>query len=86
MLTFMTLYVNFLKDISYFYGETPLQVAVMVSDYELLDELFKHGADVNFKNKIGRYPIEYAMSEEMIKYLRDRGAKHADASSCCLLL
>lgn len=59
----------------------------MVCDYDLLDELINHGADVNFPNKIGRHPIDYAMSDGMIKYLRNKGAYSANASSaCCLLL
>ncbi|MDR1924667.1 MAG: ankyrin repeat domain-containing protein [Planctomycetaceae bacterium] len=59
-------------------GETPLHIAVFYDNLEIIKYLIKKRADVNIKDNEGKTPLDYVEDAEIIKFLRDAGAKSAN--------
>lgn len=61
-------------------GDTPLLAAIRDENIEVIDVLLKNGADPNFSDKQGWYPLHFATQKqnmEMVKLLVKHGA-HID--------
>lgn len=56
-------------------GQTPLHVAAQFNNIEAANILLKSGAKIMPKDDSGNTPLDYAESAEMIKLLKDYGAK-----------
>jgi ankyrin repeat protein len=59
-------------------GETPLHFAVSYDNLEIIKYLIKKRANVNIKDNGGKTPLDYVEDAEIIKFLRDAGAKSAN--------
>uniref|UniRef100_A0A182SEL7 ANK_REP_REGION domain-containing protein n=1 Tax=Anopheles maculatus TaxID=74869 RepID=A0A182SEL7_9DIPT len=60
---------------------TPLMEAASAGHVEIIELLFKHGADVNAQSSTGNTPLMYACAgghEKAVKLLLDQGAKVED--------
>lgn len=60
---------------------TPLMEAASAGHVDIIELLFKHGADVNAQSSTGNTPLMYACAgghEKAVKLLLDHGAKVED--------
>jgi ankyrin repeat protein len=57
------------------YGNTPLHIATLVDDFDIVKILVEHGADINSENIHGDTPYFLAGTNDIIRqYLREHGA------------
>ena len=60
------------------YGRTPLLFAAKKGNLELVKWLVEHGADVNAKDNDGMTVLDQSFDKEMVKYLKEHGAKKSE--------
>jgi ankyrin repeat protein len=56
-------------------GQTPLHLAVLKGNIQVVRLVLEHSADVNARNKLGETPSQLTRQQEILELLSKYGAK-----------